>query len=98
VDGSIEGTMDVQGDLIIGATGTLIGEVKAVNIILAGKLEGNFVVSGKLEIASTGKIKGDVQCSIITIEEGGIMNGNSNMTGIKADGEKVKRDGDKKKD
>ncbi|PKM78748.1 MAG: hypothetical protein CVU90_00255 [Firmicutes bacterium HGW-Firmicutes-15] len=90
LDGSIDGGMDVQGDLIIGASGILKGEVKAVNIILAGKLEGNLVASGKLEIASTGKIKGDVQCSVFTIEEGGILDGNSKMSGNKAESEAVK--------
>ncbi len=83
VDGGIDGGIDVQGDLIIGATGILKGEVKAVNIILAGKLDGNLVASGKLEITSTGKIMGDVQCSVFTIEEGGILDGNSKMSGTK---------------
>jgi len=97
VDGSIDGGMDIQGDLIIGATGILKGELKAVNIILAGKLEGNLVASGKLEITSTGKIKGDVQCSVFTIEEGGIMDGNSRMSGNKIDGETVNKGWEKKK-
>jgi len=87
VDGTIDGGIDVQGDLVVGASGLLKGEVKAVNIILAGRLDGNLVASGKLEITSTGKIKGDVQCSVFIIEEGGIMDGNSRMSGNKADGE-----------
>jgi cytoskeletal protein CcmA (bactofilin family) len=98
LDGSIDGGIDVQGDLIIGATGILKGEIKAVNIILAGKLEGNLVASQKLEITSTGKIKGDVQCSIFTIEEGGILDGNSRMSGNKRNEiETVNKGGEKKK-
>ncbi|MDD4801879.1 MAG: polymer-forming cytoskeletal protein [Syntrophomonas sp.] len=99
LDGIIDGGVDLQGDLTIGTTGMIKGEVKAVNVILAGKLEGNLVVGKKLEITSTGKIKGDIQCSIFTIEEGGTLDGNSRMSGKKADIDTLSaiKGGDKKK-
>jgi cytoskeletal protein CcmA (bactofilin family) len=97
VDGSIDGGIEVQGDLIIGATGLVKGEVKAVNLVLAGMLEGNLAVSGKLEITSTGKLKGDVQCRVFTIEEGGILDGNSRMSGNKTDSETANKGLEKRK-
>ncbi|HZK42864.1 MAG TPA: polymer-forming cytoskeletal protein [Syntrophomonadaceae bacterium] len=82
IDGFLDGKMNVQGDIILGDKGHIKGEVKAENIIIAGKIEGNVSVKKRLEIATTGNLSGDVSCSILTIEEGGILNGNSSMDKI----------------
>jgi len=97
VDGTVDGVIDVQGDLIIGPTGLLKGEVRAGNIILAGKLDGNPTVSGKVEITSTGQLNGDVKCSVIIIEEGGLLEGNTKMSGNKSTSIIEKSAADKKK-
>jgi len=97
VDGTLEGVIDVQGDLIIGPTGLLKGEVRAGNIILAGKLEGNPTASGKVEITSTGQLNGDVKCSVIIIEEGGLLEGTTKMSGNKSASIIEKSATDKKK-
>jgi len=97
VDGTVDGVIDVQGDLIIGPTGLLKGEVRAGNIILAGKLEGNPTASGKVEITSTGQLSGDVKCSVIIIEEGGLLEGNTKMLGNKSTSIIEKSTADKKK-
>lgn len=84
LDGIVDGIMNVEGDLIIGPTGFSKGEVKAGNIILGGKMDGNLSASGRLEITSTGQLYGDIKCNVITIEEGGILEGSTRMSGNKA--------------
>lgn len=79
IDGSIEGQLDVKGDLLIGEKGKVKGGVKAENIILGGKIEGDVTARGRFELASTGVINGDVACAIITVEEGGLLDGNFKM-------------------
>ncbi len=79
LDGLIEGKLNIQGDLILGERGLIKGEVKVENMILAGKVEGNINTKGRLEITPTGALLGDVICSVLTIEEGGILDGNSKM-------------------
>jgi cytoskeletal protein CcmA (bactofilin family) len=79
VDGNIEGTLDVKGDMILGEKGTVKGDVKAANLILAGKLEGNVAALERLEITSSGVMMGEVTCSVMTIEEGGILEGTTRM-------------------
>lgn len=79
IDGNVEGKINVQGDVILGEKGHIKGEIKAENMILAGKVEGNINTKGRLEISSTGVLLGDIMCSVLTIEEGGILDGNTKM-------------------
>lgn len=79
IDGKVEGKVNVKGDLIIGEQGRIKGEVRAANLQLAGRIDGNAVISGRFDLTSTGVMSGDVQCSILTIEEGGQLNGNTSM-------------------
>ncbi|MDD2510581.1 MAG: polymer-forming cytoskeletal protein [Syntrophomonas sp.] len=79
IDGNVEGRVDVKGDLIVGEKGKIKGEILADNLILAGKIEGNIEARGRLEITATGSITGDASCSLISIEEGGFIDGTSKM-------------------
>jgi len=79
IDGKVEGKVNVKGDLIIGEQGRIKGEVRAANLQLAGRIEGNAIISGRFDLASTGVMAGDVQCNILTIDEGGQLNGNTSM-------------------
>ncbi|NLB89344.1 MAG: polymer-forming cytoskeletal protein, partial [Syntrophomonadaceae bacterium] len=58
IDGYLEGKINVQGDIILGEKGHVKGEVKAENMIVAGKIEGNVNTKGRLEITSTGLLLG----------------------------------------
>lgn len=80
VDGAIEGTLSVKGDMILGETGSVQGDINASNLIVAGKLDGAAVVREKLEITSTGVLLGEVCCSTMVVEEGGILEGTTQMT------------------
>ncbi|MGE5391785.1 MAG: bactofilin family protein [Deltaproteobacteria bacterium] len=81
IDGGVDGKLNVKGDIILGEKGRIKGEIKVDNLIVAGRVEGNVVASGRFEIAANGYFKGDVTCSILTIEEGGVLDGNSRMVG-----------------
>lgn len=79
IDGKTEGLLTVKGDLIIGDKGEITGEIKVDNLILGGKIEGNAFVSGRCEITATGILNGDITCDVLIIDEGGRLNGNSQM-------------------
>ncbi len=91
VDGVIDGELDVKGDLVVGNTGVIKGEVKVENIMLSGKLEGNLAASGKVEISSSGQMIGDVKCHVFTIEEGGVIDGTTKMSHVTNTVEAVKK-------
>lgn len=79
VDGNVSGKLNIKGDMVLGAKGKVKGEVTAQNLIIAGLIEGNVIIRERFEISATGRMNGDVQCNIITIEEGGILDGTSKM-------------------
>jgi len=79
VDGNIEGKVYIKGDLILGEKGRIKGEVRAGNLLLAGRIEGNANTSGRLEITPSGYMNGDISCNTIIIEEGGALDGSSRM-------------------
>lgn len=79
VDGNVEGEISVTGDLIIGEQGIVTANIKAKNVLISGMVRGNIDVMGKLEILGTGKLCGDVKASVLSIAEGAVFKGNSNM-------------------
>lgn len=79
LDGKVEGRIESKGDLIVGEKGYIKGEIKVTNLMLAGKIEGNTAALGRFEITSTGKMYGDLTCNLLTIEEGGYLDGTSKM-------------------
>ncbi len=83
IDGQVEGNLNIKGDLILGEKGKIKGEVKAENIIIAGKLEGRAIAGTRFEIAATGAITGDITATTLIIDEGGLLDGNSRMARAK---------------
>lgn len=79
IDGNVEGNLNIKGDLILGEKGKIKGEVRAENILVAGKLEGKATAGSRFEIASTGAIVGDISASTLIIDEGGLLDGNTRM-------------------
>ena len=81
VDGVVEGTIQIAGNLIIGETGKVIAEISVQNISVAGALKGTVKAQGRLEILSTGRVWGDISVSSFLIDEGGFFRGQSVMPG-----------------
>ncbi|UNC93721.1 bactofilin family protein [Candidatus Contubernalis alkaliaceticus] len=77
IDGKIEGALEVEGDLIVGVSGEIIGEIRASNVALAGSVKGNIYVEQKMEINKTGRLEGDIRANSLIIEEGGVFHGTS---------------------
>jgi cytoskeletal protein CcmA (bactofilin family) len=80
IDGSIEGDIEVVGNLIVGETGRVIATVKAHNVHVSGAVKGEITALEQLEISPTGKVWGDISTSALHIEPGGLFRGQSAMT------------------
>ena len=77
IDGIVEGTLEISGDVIIGEQAQVRANVIANNVSIAGLLEGNIRAVGRVEILSTGQVIGDVTAEALVIEEGGVLRGAS---------------------
>ena len=84
IDGIIEGDIDYKGDITIGETGSVKGNIKADNILLAGSIKGNIDAKSKVEILDSGILTGDIVVATMILHENGKFDGNCKMTSPKA--------------
>lgn len=79
IDGKVNGEINADGDVIIGESGQVTGNVKGRNITIAGRLDGNADTEGLLHLTSTAIVRGDIHVESFTVEEGAKYKGNCQM-------------------
>lgn len=99
IDGSFSGTIRSKGDLVVGAEGTVEGEIHAGRVFVSGTVKGEIHADSRLEISEQGRVNADVTTPALVIEEGAFLEGRCAMEravteGTRAQG-KVGRSGSK---
>jgi cytoskeletal protein CcmA (bactofilin family) len=79
VDGTVCGDLTSAKTVTIGATGFVEGDITAEDIIVAGKVKGSLTARGKISLDGTAQIEGDLNTSRLSIAEGAVFRGLSNM-------------------
>lgn len=97
IAGTLEGEADALGKLIISSSGTVKGDVTAVDADLAGRLEGEIRVSNKLILRQSAVVDGDIYTKSLLVEEGAQINGACKM-GDKVEVKKMEKNGEKEQD
>jgi cytoskeletal protein CcmA (bactofilin family) len=80
IDGSVEGDVEVLGNLIVGEAGRVIASIKAQSVHVSGAVKGEITATEKLEISPTGKVWGDITTPALQVDPGGLFRGQSTMT------------------
>ncbi len=75
IDGYYEGELHIGGDLIVGESGKVVGNLVARNIIIAGEVKGSIEARGRLELAPTAKVTGDSKMTTLVVEDGAYLQG-----------------------
>ncbi|MBZ0302200.1 MAG: polymer-forming cytoskeletal protein [Anaerolineae bacterium] len=84
LDGTFTGTLEIDGNVLVGETAKITADINAKNISIAGAVRGN--VSGKkVQLLRTGRIWGDIRATALTTEEGAFIDGKITMVGHEAD-------------
>jgi len=81
LDGKLEGEIFESGTLIVGETASIKGKVGLDTIIINGSVEGDIYAKTRVEIHSTGKVYGTLFTPVLTVNEGGILEGHCRMEG-----------------
>jgi len=81
IDGVLIGNLSTQGKVVIGATGSVEGEVVCVNSDVSGQLKGKISVKELLSLKVTAKIFGDIITNKLAIEPNAVFTGTCNMGG-----------------
>ncbi|HHV63970.1 MAG TPA: polymer-forming cytoskeletal protein [Peptococcaceae bacterium] len=88
IDGKVEGTVSVAGDLAIGQSAVLNANIDAQTISLAGEVRGNIKAKDLLELSSTARLYGDINIRQLKIDQGARFVGTS--TFAETEEEKIK--------
>ena len=87
VEGIVEGEIDLKGAVIVTPTGHIKGPVAADTVHIAGCIMGDVMARDHMRLEKTGSLEGDVTTVSLVVEDGGHLNGRSNMRkGEKAPG------------
>jgi cytoskeletal protein CcmA (bactofilin family) len=83
LDGTFEGTLEIDGNVLVGETGKITADINAKNISIAGAVRGN--VSGKkVQLLRTARVWGDISAAAISTEEGAFIDGKITMVSHEA--------------
>ena len=81
VDGEFHGSITTKDKLIVGERAQVHADIKAGEVEVYGTISGSVESNRRVEIHPTGSVKGDIRTPELVIEAGGILDGNSRMTG-----------------
>lgn len=84
VDGTINGDIDAAGNVTVGESGEINGEIKAGVITVGGSINGTVESKEKVILETKSCLKGDLITKILVVEEGATFDGKSSMNGSPA--------------
>lgn len=79
VDGSIIGTVESKGKVIVGNTGMVEGDIICQNADFSGQIKARVEVSELLTLKANSKLFGDIITNKLAIEPGAVFTGSCTM-------------------
>lgn len=79
VNGKFKGEVFSSGELVIGKTGYVEGQVEIGSININGEVNGNITAKNKIVINAPAVVRGDIVAPSLIIEEGAVFEGNCSM-------------------
>ena len=81
INGKFEGNLDTRGNLTIGSTAVVSGDIKGDTVIVGGRVKGQITAREELVLLSSAVIEGDIFPYRLTVESGSIFQGKCSMLG-----------------
>ena len=81
IDGEFHGSITTSDKLFIGERAQVHADIKVGEIEVYGKISGDVDSKKSIQIHATGRIQGEVRTPVLVIEEGGVLDGASDMAG-----------------
>lgn len=82
IDGSLTGSINVKGKLVVGVSGILEGEIICQNADVSGTVKGKIGVAELLSLKASSKLTGDIITNKIAVEPGATFSGSCSMGGV----------------
>ena len=80
IDTEFCGKLETNGLIIVGPLGSVVGDIRAREVIIRGAVVGNVLAPRQLVVESTGKLHGDIETACLEIQKHAFFRGNTTMT------------------
>ena len=82
IDGSLKGSVKIDGKLVVGDEGIIDGDVFCSDADISGSVKGKITVSQLLSLKSSAKLDGDIVTNKLAIEPGCSFSGSCSMGAV----------------
>ena len=82
VDGSLKGSIETEGKVVVGQGGVVEGDVICKDADVAGVLKAKITVTQLLSLKSSAKLNGDIVTNKLSIEPGATFSGSCSMGAV----------------
>ena len=82
VDGTLKGSVNTEGRLVLGREGVIEGDVICKDADISGTIKAKITVSQLLSLKTTAKLSGDIITNKLSIEPGATFSGSCSMGAV----------------
>ena len=79
IEGAVDGAIDCDDTVTVGAEAQVGGEIRARDVIVFGVLEHNVRATGTIRLHATAQVKANLDAAKVAIDEGAIFDGQITM-------------------
>ncbi len=79
VEGTVEGTIRAEREVLIAKGGVVEGDIHTHEAVVGGKVVGSIFASERIEVQQGSVVQGDIATKRLTVQEGGEVNGSIKM-------------------
>jgi cytoskeletal protein CcmA (bactofilin family) len=79
VDGQVTGKVVSDGELMVGETGCVDGEIAVAAVFVSGTVKGHLRASRRVEISARGRVLAEIETPSLVIEDGAFFEGRCSM-------------------
>ena len=79
IDGALNGTIQCKGEIVVGPTGKIDGEIQCQNADFSGEVKATVKVTELLTLKGTARFSGDITTGKLAIEPGAKFSGTCSM-------------------
>ncbi len=97
VDGTLSGSVETEGKVVLGKEGIIEGDVVCVSADISGTIKAKITVSQLLSLKATAKLNGDIVTNKLSIEPGASFTGSCSMGAVIKDIKHVEKTEKKEK-
>jgi len=80
IDTEFRGELETDGTITVGPEGTVVGNIRAREIVIRGAVVGNVFAPRQLVIEAAGKLHGDIETACLEIQKHAFFKGSISMT------------------